>query len=163
MKAIIIVMNYTHFSNQNLVIEITLNSVAFSPVNTRHCSSAGLMLKPTLDTSLVFTGSQWLRGYNSISRGGGEKFLSRANYLFQPGSAAALKISHCITCLYRTVLEVNYYFMQSPPEIIYLKKLHPRPLKIEWWLPYLQDKWIALSQIELAISHHAFCQSTVRG
>ena len=35
------------------------------------------------------------------------EFLSRTNYLFQPGS---LKISNFITCLYKTVLEVNDLF-----------------------------------------------------
>ena len=33
---------------------------------------------------------------------GGLEFLSRGNYLFQPG---ALKIAHFIACFYRTVLK----------------------------------------------------------
>ena len=49
-----------------------------------------------------------------------------------------LKISNCITCLYKTVLEVNYLFhaLFIPPEILHFKK-PPAPLvEIEWWPPY---------------------------
>ena len=57
------------------------------------------------------------------------------NYLFQPGSAA-LKISHFITCLYRTVLEVNYLFhAESARNYLFKKNSTPPPLEIEWWPP----------------------------
>ena len=49
----------------------------------------------------------------------------------------ALKISHFITYLHRTVLEVNYLFhAESARNYLFQESSSPLPpLKIEWWPP----------------------------
>ena len=60
----------------------------------------------------------YLEGHHSIARGE-MKFLSQTNYLFQTKKCVnpALRRAEkkCITCLYRTVLEM-YFFMRSLPK-----------------------------------------------
>ena len=76
----------------------------------------------------------WLRRPPSNIQGGGVAGVFVASKLFiSTGLGGALKISHFITCLYWTVLEVIYLLI-SPPEIIYLKKkyLQPPPPPGNW-------------------------------
>ena len=67
---------------------------------------------------------------------GGLDFLSRTNYLFQPGSAAHLKFDYIHVYIYRAVLEVNYLFhAESARKLFIIKKniAPPLSLDIEWW------------------------------
>ena len=69
-----------------------------------------------------------------MSRGGGG-FVAGKLFI-STGLGGAVKISHCITCLYRAVLEVDYLFhAESARNYLFQKKLQPLPLEIEWWPP----------------------------
>ena len=90
-------------------------------------------------------------GHHLIFRGGGG---CRGQILYFDTARRTLKISNCITCFYRTVLEVKYLFHAEParnslfqkhstppplgdwmvlpsPKFFILKTLHPPP---PWWL-----------------------------
>ena len=60
---------------------------------------------------------------------GGVGFLSRRNYLFQPGSAALFfqNSTTCLSCLYRKYRAKIIYLQQSPLEIIHFKNTLAAP------------------------------------
>ena len=70
-------------------------------------------------------------------RGGGVSgfFLVEKLFIFNPARrrTANFKFDHMSYSLYRTVLEVNYYFTLSPPEIIIFYFKNNPILEIEWW------------------------------
>ena len=71
-----------------------------------------------------------LGGHHSISReGGGVGFFVAGKLIILTGLGGALKISHFITCLYRTLLEVNYLFhADSARKYFFQKNSSPSPL-----------------------------------
>ena len=77
-----------------------------------------------------------LRGPPFNIQGGAGVFVAGKLFI-STGLGGALKISHIITCLYRTVFEVNYLFhAESARNYLFQKKLQrPPPLEIEWWPP----------------------------
>ena len=80
-----------------------------------------------------------LGDHHSISRGGGGAGVFVAGKLFiSTGLGGTLKISHFITCLYRTVLEVHFLFHAESARNYLFKKNSspPPPLGIECWPPY---------------------------
>ena len=87
-----------------------------------------------------------LGGHHSISRGGGGvEFLSRANYLFQPSSAARWKFQIVLHVYIEQLYLFIYYLFhtQSSPEIIYLKKTSPPILlEIEWCPPLSSNTFL---------------------
>ena len=97
------------------------------------------------------------RGHHSISRGAGV-FGARKLFI-STGLGRSLKISHFITCSYRTVLEVNYLFHSESAEIIYFKKTlaPPPPLEIEWCHPKLLCHWTSLECDTLSSKTGASC------
>ena len=101
-------------------------------------------IEPTLDQPVVVGGVashsiclvllyiiiyESLGGHHSISGGGGGAGVFVAGKLFiPPGLGGAQKISHFITCLYRTVHEVNHLFhAESARKYSLKKKLQPPP------------------------------------
>ena len=78
----------------------------------------------------------FIRGPSSHNQGGGGAGVFVAGKLFiSVGLGGALKISYSITCLYRTVLEVNYLFHAESARNYLFKKKSPPPLEIEWLPP----------------------------
>ena len=59
--------------------------------------------------------------------GGGQEYLSRANYLFQPGSAARWKFHILLHVYMEKFLKQIIYLTQSLPEIIYFKNTPAPP------------------------------------
>ena len=81
-----------------------------------------------------------LGGHHSISvgMGGGVAGVFVVDKIFiSTWLSGMLKILNFTTyiCLYRAVIEVNYFFLQRLPEIIYFKNTAALPLEIEWWPP----------------------------
>ena len=78
-----------------------------------------------------------LGGHHSKSRGGGAEVFVAGKFFISTGLGGALKISHFITRLYRTVLEVNYLFHAKSARNYLIQKnsTTPPPLEIEWWPP----------------------------
>ena len=77
-----------------------------------------------------------VRGPPFDIQGGRRAGVFVADKLFiSTGLGSALKISHFVTCLYRTVIEVNYLFhAESARNYLFHKKSSPPPppLEIEW-------------------------------
>ena len=68
--------------------------------------------------------------------GGGAGVFVAWKLFISTGLDGALKISHFITCLYRTVIEVNYLFHAESARIyLFQKNPPPPPLEIKWWPP----------------------------
>ena len=59
--------------------------------------------------------------------GGGAGVFVAGKLFISTGLGGALKISHFVTCLYGTVLEVNYLFRAESAEIIYFKNTPAPP------------------------------------
>ena len=78
-----------------------------------------------------------VRGHHSISRGGGgraEFFVANKTFILTR-FGDALKISNCITCLYRAVFGVNYLFHTESVRVYFNSKKNTpalRLMKIEW-------------------------------
>ena len=95
----------------------------------------------------------------STGGGGGVAFVAD-KWFFSTRLGRALKISNFITCLYRTLLHVNYLFhAESARNYLFKKKLKPplppgdwmvAPVHTTFWKPKLFFKntalWIVLSQ-----------------
>ena len=69
----------------------------------------------------------YLGGHHSISRGGGGFFVADKLFI-STRLGGALKNSNFVTCLYRTVLEVNYLFHAgSPRNYLFQNKKNSSP------------------------------------
>ena len=68
------------------------------------------------------------------SRGGGGGWsFCRGKLFISTRLGGALKMSNVITCLYRTVLEVNYLFhAESTRNYLFQKKTLAHPPPLEW-------------------------------
>ena len=72
------------------------------------------------------------------SPGGGEGTCRGRNIYLNPAQRRAENVKMYTTCLFRTVLKMDYLFhVESAKTIIIKKILQPLPLGIEWWLPYI--------------------------
>ena len=73
-----------------------------------------------------------LGGHHLIPRGGGAGVFVAGKLFISTGLGGALKISHFVTCLYGTVLEVNYLFhAESARNYLFQKySCSPPPLGI---------------------------------
>ena len=71
--------------------------------------------------------------YNNVSlppfniQGGGAGVFVAEKLFISTRLGGALKISNCITCLYRTVLKVNYLFHAESAQNYLLQKTSPPP------------------------------------
>ena len=108
------------------------------------CNSPRQVMGNGEENNMLYQKFLSFRGHHSISggRGGGLKFLSWRNYLFQPGSAARQIFqifTKCLSCLYRTYGAKIIYLSQSLLEIIQFENIPlppPPPLEFEWSPPY---------------------------
>ena len=72
-----------------------------------------------------------LRGPPLDSQGGGAEVFVAGKLFISTGLGGALKISHFVTCIYGTVLEVNYLFhAESARNYLFQKYFCPPPLGI---------------------------------
>ena len=99
------------------------------PTNTRKWNNFGLMLvhrlrrwpnnKPTL---AQFVSAEMCKGTTIKNPGGGGGVFGAGKLFISTWLGGGLKISHFITCLYRTVNKVNYLFHAESARNSLLKK-----------------------------------------
>ena len=80
------------------------------------CASLG-------SNDLIYEDITPVGGHHSIYRRGGGCSFCRGQIIFSTRPGRALKITNCITCLYRTLLHVNYLFhAESARNYLFKKK-----------------------------------------